>query len=66
VAGSSPEVGALQETLLAAVSGLGRIVPRAVSDAAAAMAPCRMLALARESTFRRRPTSMLGVVGTLM
>jgi len=60
---SSLEVGVLQEmALLAAVSGLGRTVPRAVSHAAvAATAPCRMLVLARENTSRRRRTNMLGM-----
>jgi len=60
--GSSLEVGVPEEALLAAVLGLGRIALRAASDAGvAAMAPCRMLALARESTSRRRRISTLGV-----
>jgi len=58
--GLSLEGGALQEALLVVVLDPGRIALPVVSDAVAAqaMAPCRMLGLARANTSRRRPINM--------
>ena len=59
-AGTSLEVVALQEMVVPAVLGQVRsaLLVALVAEAAQEVAPCRMLALARESTSRRQPISL--------
>jgi len=62
-----PEPMVLQEMVARAVLGQVRsaLLVALAAEAAQEVAPCRMLALARESTSRRQHISMLGMVEIL-